>query len=1144
MNAYAQAKHLFWKEYRTQRGLWLLVISLYLVGMVLIQSLRPNNMNLSHSELFTGGVLTTLFYLLASTSLLYASEKEQETDRWLRVLPTNPWLVLGLKVSWVLLSSLLGLGIFFVASRFIGDQDGYFSSVDTLRAWFFFFAFVFSTALISTQLSKNVLSAIGLTIALLIMLLFGTIYLFQEFLAPFLRSGSATGDFLRAHPRIADNLVWIPCIIWALIPLELNRRWFRDSDFSWRWSWRLTRAKTLAIALEDAPYSSQSRRLVWKEWQSAHLWLPCLFAFSFFFVNLTHIGPGPFSAEHRFIFFAINMCLIPLLAGFASCRRDQSQDRYRFLGNRGVNSNRILWTKHAVWMSGCLLILLFASFFVWTSSKQVDSHRQMDFAGSLYLIPISTGLLPSAMVERLNSSLIPAIQFWACLSLLFYALGHWFSISHKQPVLSLMLALFTSIFLGGCVIFYYALGVPLFILTIVPSVALFSISFLWGEDWLADRRERRDLLRPYWYGLLGIWTVITLLESWRVMEIPWSTTIDTSGLYNLPVVYGVLCFLGLLFIAAVLLTRDWFRNHFRTSAGKSMLAPRRDFQTQKVVIGFLIFHNLGCLAIVQGHQAIQNWHWDQNTELVVADIYRLDDEDKKEDLYTVAEDAIGSPLPFDDQLPAGVRPTGQVLASLTWDSWAEVTPEQKTWYRENRDTLKLFWEADEAGILHSNFLNYGFVGIPHPAGYDSHVVNQTYSFFERHMKVLHLVRLEALRLEHEGQLEESWKHHIAVVRYARRFTEQNFASVRWTALDWLERVMLNHDLCRWMAREEQTPELLARAARELSEEIRSFPSLEENTTRESVWTLSLTEEIPSWALVMEENLGAGMPWEKQRIEAMLYEQTRLAQSLARQIDNQQVHSEITGESPQNPTMTYTFEQYYHSALFGQPFLPKIVLQPRSGQHSLQMSLITSASRPAPPRQKSEFDWYQSGPPGKQESSLFEVKVPQFSTITQMTNDHLTEVLVSELDFWRTYRIVLSNFAIYSYRAETGHFPGALFQLKGTRTEELFDPILPPVAVNTVEPEPDQLTWIAGILQYDANIRSYKADYNWFHASKWPQPEYNLGDTPDRKPMTPLIAPEPKKPHPEEFLPEYGFGMGQEFTPNVRPITPQSSEAQP
>jgi hypothetical protein len=36
------------------------------------------------------------------------------------------------------------------------------------------------------------------------------------------------------------------------------------------------------------------------------------------------------------------------------------------------------------------------------------------------------------------------------------------------------------------------------------------------------------------------------------------------------------------------------------------------------------------------------------------------------------------------------------------------------------------------------------------------------------------------------------------------------------------------------------------------------------------------------------------------------------------------------------------------------------------------------------------------------------------------------------------------------------------------------------------------------------------EYTWFHASKWPQPEYNFGETPDRKPAPPLTAPKPEE----------------------------------
>lgn len=1117
MNAYAQAKHLFWKEYRTQRTLWLLVISLYLVGMALIQSLRPDNMNISSSELFTGGILTVLFYLLASTSILYASEKEQETDRWLRVLPTNPWVVLGLKVGWVLLSSLLALVIFFMAAKLIGEQPSEGTSVDTFRAWGYMFAFVFSSALICSQCSKHVLSAIGASIVLMLAIVFGTIWLFGEVL----------GSYLRQHPGYEGLVMWGPLVIWGLVPLELNRRWFRDSDFSWQWSWRLTRAKTLAVALEEAPYSNSWRRLVWKEWRSARLWLLSLFGLGFFFINLTHIGPGPYDTENRFIHFAVNMCLLPLLAGFASCRRDQSQDEYRFYGNHGVSSAQILLSKHAVWITGGFLMMLGLSLFVWMSPKSVELHRLNDFAGSLHMLPLSPNMLSQSRVEELRSSMIPAVQFWACLFFFFYAIGHWFSISIKQPVMSLLTSCFLAIISGGLVIFYYTLEVPLFILTIVPSAVLFSISFIWGEDWIADRRERRDLMRPFWYGLLGLWTVITLLASWRVLEIPASLLIDQTGFNNLLTRYLLFCLVGLLLFAVSLFVSDWLRSNLRTSEGRPIFVLRRDFRLGKLVVVSLVVHNLLLISVNAGYGFVLR-HVIQETDPSISAIIEQQQRGlHEEDLYQKTDQQIELSLPYgpDEAIQKQSQDTSY-RAYLQWNTWAEVTPDQKRWQKENRHLLPAFFVADDAGVVHSTVM----ADVRHPGGA---TITYPLRFTTRNQRLIHLARLEALRLEHEGQLEDAWRYHIALVRYARRFAENNLPATRAESQGWLESVGINHDLWRWMARKEQTPELLAHAAREFSQEISEWPSLLASYQLQVAWSQQFYDSLSTWNLLSNGELMASLPWERQRIQALQQEQNRVALELSSQLARKNV-SQVPTQLPTEYERAYDFQSQSLGVFSGLSTL-FIVKSGKNGDHDLlfvpmNMSLSTALE------EDKHLVWSRDSLPAKFKTTEVLRAAPSREPNNYGANNDLVRQIANELNFWQTYRVILSNFAIYSYRAEKGAFPAALYDIKGTKTEELFDPILPSVAVNTLETEPDQLSWIVGILKHHATFESYKADYQWYHDYKWPQPEYNFGEAPDRKPITPLIAP--------KFQMDQPIGDDTEMREGYTFDTPESQETQP
>lgn len=1129
MTAFAQAKYLFWKEYRAQRGLWLGLVGFCLLFHLVMKLSFKFTQNGDLEFLFASGYLTILFYALASTAMLYSAEREQGTDVLIRTLPLNKWLFLGTKLAWVVLSSMVGL-VLFGMSAILWTRS--FSRVIEYQEpnGFFIYAFVFLlamlTPLIASLLTKQVLSSIGASVVISFvmywLLYIGGMYLLNQYVS----HQHYALYFFRHYYHFA-----LPVVL-SLVVLDLNRRWFRESDFSWRWTWRLTRPQTLVVAIEEAPYSNAWRRLVWKEWRSARLWLICLSCLAFFFVNLTHLRNGPYVVEHRFIFFVVTICMTPLLAGFASCRTDQSRDEYRFYGNRGVSSHQILLTKHAVWMGSCLLILLLMSCCVWASSKSVDSQRPMGFAGSLHLIPISTGMLPSSMVARLSASWIPAVQFWACLSFFFYTLGHWCSISFKQHVMSLLAGIIVSIFAGGLIIFYYTLEVPLFILTIVPAICLLSLSFIWGDDWVSDRRERHNLMRPFKYGLLGLWTLITLLASWRVLEIPASMWLDQTGFNNLPARYVLICIILFVVIAGMLAVRDWIRSNFRTTVGQPIIRIRHDFRLAKIAIVFLVIHNVLLISVNAGYDyflSLINLSTDQSISAIIAKQQR---EIPEEDSYHQIEKQISISVGYS---PEEIQKQSQGKTSrvfMSWSTWGDVPGGQKRWHEQYRHLLVKFLAADESGVVHSTVM-------PRVPRLNEATLSLPLRFTPRNQNLIHLVRLEALRLEHEGNLEEAWRFHIALVRYARRFTENNLPNVREEALGWIEEVGINHDLWRWMARREQTPELLAKAAEDFSREMSELPAMDTTYQLQAEWSRQFYEMLSTTNLLAHGEIMASLPWERQRIRVLEQLQNQFALHLASQFVGRQILL-VPHQLPDDYEKAYDFNA---SGLMISQYQLVLAKRKKNSDYDLllipqNMSLSTALG------EGRYLSWRRDALPSKVNTTEILPAAPSREPNNYGLHHDLASQIASELVFWQQYRLTLASFAIYSYRAETGQFPAALYDIKETQTEELFAPILPSVAINTVEPEPDLLSWIAGILKHDANVRRYKADYNWYHASKWPHPEYNLGVTPDRKPPTPLIAPEPPVAHPSEE--EMGMGIGFDSL-DVLPATlndPEPAQAQP
>ncbi len=101
---------LFWKEYRSQRALWIAMalLTAFLLWLIFEFSLDPRERTLA---LFRIAVAFPALYALGCAAMLFAGEQEAETYEFLRSLPLSAWHVFVSKVVPAILGvvSLLGL---------------------------------------------------------------------------------------------------------------------------------------------------------------------------------------------------------------------------------------------------------------------------------------------------------------------------------------------------------------------------------------------------------------------------------------------------------------------------------------------------------------------------------------------------------------------------------------------------------------------------------------------------------------------------------------------------------------------------------------------------------------------------------------------------------------------------------------------------------------------------------------------------------------------------------------------------------------------------------------------------------------------------------------------------------------------------
>ncbi|MBL8851567.1 MAG: ABC transporter permease, partial [Planctomycetaceae bacterium] len=97
---------ILWKEARAQFSLWLaLVIGALLLQVIVIASGRNAPMG-SQGVTAVVFVLTCCF-MVASIALLFTGETEDGTRDWLRQLPIRPGTLIGAKLSFTLVATLL-----------------------------------------------------------------------------------------------------------------------------------------------------------------------------------------------------------------------------------------------------------------------------------------------------------------------------------------------------------------------------------------------------------------------------------------------------------------------------------------------------------------------------------------------------------------------------------------------------------------------------------------------------------------------------------------------------------------------------------------------------------------------------------------------------------------------------------------------------------------------------------------------------------------------------------------------------------------------------------------------------------------------------------------------------------------------------
>ncbi len=490
--------HLVWKEYRTQRALWL---TLLIVAPVLqaapvalmwwtddFRPLQPDPRNDgTRMGWLVIGYLAVAIYVLGCASTLFSVEHEAGTFDFQRVLPANPPRVFWAKIWFALVSSLALALLLSVITRglFVPTlpKDG---------SWFFGLGglllielFVWSVlcSLLIKQPLWGVIAALLLQTSVI-----------GIALPNLIRLDLNIDRWSYADVRLTNWRVAIVVIL-AVTDIVLGKLWFEDRLRlpRFRFRWRREIVPSYPSNAELPTYSGQHQagwsRMLWLSWRDGR-WL--IAGFLAWFANDAY--------EFRHLHAWEQLVLPGYLASFAfgvfAFASEQWRGRFRFMAERGCAPRHAWLCRQAIYLPPVLLICLVMA---WMRSFESGAIRHLP------------GYAAQIAQREMTSAIFP---------LMCYSAGQFAAMLIRSTVVAIAvgvaLAAFGFMWGNGMTSWlapaWWSVGS-------LPVIGLF-VTWLKANDWVEERRDRV----ARWRLTLGLGIPIAVLlatcATYRVVQIP------------------------------------------------------------------------------------------------------------------------------------------------------------------------------------------------------------------------------------------------------------------------------------------------------------------------------------------------------------------------------------------------------------------------------------------------------------------------------------------------------------------------------------------------------------------------------------------------------------------------------------------------
>ena len=528
---------LVWKEYRVQRGLWMAALASCVVLDLIVISIEPAY----PVFLLMIPTILVLFFAMGSGAIAFAAEVEDKTVEYLQMISVPPsrlflsklaTTVVGVVslfcamwlVGWVLAATSAALSA--LPSRLSSNVDesnnGTQFKLD-IASWFLTCLGIIAVSLLSSIFTRNVLKAICLAAVLTC---FGLFLIHQAL-------ESAITWHLVVDDDLASGLTYGFCaaIIGTLlfVELKLARTWLKHAGFArptFSWWPKFRHARTESTVINETAFTSTKwrlfGRLLWLEFRNA--WLVFILVLVVVAGGLVVEYGGKASSHSDFgMLIGLVVTFSPLILGVWSFRGEQSSYQFRFLAERGASPATVWFSKHAVWLSATVVVVMMAWQVLpmltiglqefWQTSVSFDVVDQQ--LVTAYQLNFG-GITPSAY----RGDMLTMISHGLLLVTMTYSIGQFVSMMIFRPITAGFIGMVLAVLAVCWMRLMTELAIPVWWSVAPIPVCLLLATFFRCRNWLCERNSVRTWV-PIVFTLLIPTTLVAVgITGYRVWEIP------------------------------------------------------------------------------------------------------------------------------------------------------------------------------------------------------------------------------------------------------------------------------------------------------------------------------------------------------------------------------------------------------------------------------------------------------------------------------------------------------------------------------------------------------------------------------------------------------------------------------------------------